>query len=158
MNTSQIHLALSHWDKETRDCFIGVYAEDQLPCAKINRNKFCLVFNTQPSTQPGEHWIAVFISKEADGSHRITYFDSLGKPPRAYNIINFLKKYSSTWTYNPHRLQGPTRVCAQYVIMFLGHVCRKRTFESFLNIFSRDRVSNDRIVFEYVCLNFEFLC
>lgn len=160
MNTSQLHLALSHWDTDTRKYFVGVFAEDQLPRLKISKPKFCLVFNTQPSVLPGMHWISIYVCRDIHGSYIIEYFDSLGGPPRTANVINFLKKYSSTWIYNPNRFQGDSKVCGQYCIMFLALKCRNEPFYSILRRFSQDRRLNDRIVFDYVCTRptYKFLC
>lgn len=158
MNTAQIHLALSHKDNKTKNCFVGVFAEDMLPRTVIDRKQFCLIFNTQPSNQPGQHWIAIYIYKEKKGTYKLNYFDSNGEPPRSLNVINFLRRYSNNWTYNSYRLQGNSKVCGQYCIMFLSLLCRGVRFKQFLRYFTRDSLVNDRIVFDYVCKNYNQLC
>ena len=84
MNTLQINNILK---KELGHVFKGVYALDQI--ARLNpRVPAAYVFNTKPSTSPGEHWVAAYIMS----NRKAVYFDSLGFQPRHTQIIAFLKK------------------------------------------------------------------
>ncbi len=44
------------------DCFIGTYSRDRLPKI-VESLPVGLVVNTDPSDQPGQHWVAIFINK-----------------------------------------------------------------------------------------------
>ena len=52
------------------------------------KTKIGIVFNTDPSTQPGRHWISMFIdiSDPDPRNHEIGYFDSFGMAPMAPEI------------------------------------------------------------------------
>ena len=48
-------------DTKTKELFLGDFARDELP-QKVNYPS-CLVFNTQPRSQRGQHWLALFYDK-----------------------------------------------------------------------------------------------
>jgi hypothetical protein len=53
-----------------------------------NKKRIGIVFNTDPSYEPGEHWISCFICFH---SNTICFFDSVGtRPPK--EVINFFDK------------------------------------------------------------------
>ena len=51
----------------TASRFLGVFSADTLP--ELGSGQ-CLVTNTDPSSRPGKHWIAIF-----RGSDFVEYFD-----------------------------------------------------------------------------------
>ena len=78
--------------------FLGVLASDQLPNAQLQRLPAMAIVNTHPSTMPGEHWLAVYISRDK----RCYFFDSFGNsldrfPPE---IKVFVLKNCSTILYS----------------------------------------------------------
>jgi hypothetical protein len=64
MNTGQIELIL----RRNIDNFDGVFSRDRLP-----DKPRLLVCNTDPSSRPGQHWIAIYVGEDGRGE----YFDSL---------------------------------------------------------------------------------
>ena len=117
MNTLQINNILK---KKLGRVFKGVHALDQLAC--LNRHApAAYVFNTKPITAPGEHWVAVYVMK----NRKAVYFDSFGFPPQHTEIIRFLKKHATKWTFSRKMIQNPfTVVCGEHCIVFLTHFHR----------------------------------
>jgi hypothetical protein len=62
MNTLEINRYLKKFPQ-----FKGTYPRDMLPT--INRLPACVVINTDPSNEPGEHWVAVFIDRNGSGNN-----------------------------------------------------------------------------------------
>ena len=92
-----------------------------------------IVFNTDKSTGPGEHWIALFCDIRPELEFpRITYFDSYAQKPEK-EIVNLMKRWSETWdatkihkvpmkvTYNKTRHQYEDSECGMYCLYF--HLC-----------------------------------
>jgi hypothetical protein len=92
-----------------------------------------IVFNTDVSTGPGQHWVALFcdISPELEYPH-ITYFDSYGKKPEK-EIERLMKRWKQRWdyigihkspmkaSYNKIRHQYQDSECGMYSVYF--HYC-----------------------------------
>ena len=70
--------------------FLGVLACDQLPKHGVYKYPAMLIVNTHPSSIPGEHWLAVYITKDRHGY----FFDSFGNSPDKFpkEINSFLVK------------------------------------------------------------------
>jgi hypothetical protein len=72
-------------DKDCKIYFRGVFAADTLP------KKVCipctLVVNTDVAGKPGQHWVAIFITKKRQGF----YFDYYDLPPSVPYHIAFIK-------------------------------------------------------------------
>jgi hypothetical protein len=92
-----------------------------------------IVFNTDKSTGPGEHWIALFCDIRPDLDFpRITYFDSYATKPEK-EIQQLMKQWSESWnstgihkkpmaiTYNKTRHQYEDSECGMYCLYF--HLC-----------------------------------
>lgn len=92
-----------------------------------------IVFNTDVSTGPGEHWIAVFIDLSPDFEHpRMTYFDSYSRPPEK-EIQRLMARWKEQWdstgihkkpmelNYNKTRHQYENSECGMYCLYF--HYC-----------------------------------
>jgi hypothetical protein len=64
---------------------------------KKQKTKIGIVFNTDVSTGPGEHWMAIYcdISPEIE-QPRITYFDSYSKKPEK-EIQRLMLRWSNEW-------------------------------------------------------------
>lgn len=96
-------------------------------------HKIGIVFNTDVSTGPGQHWISVFcdISPELEYP-RITYFDSYAKKPEP-EIQRLMSRWKEHWdktgihskpmetTYNSTRHQFQDSECGMYCLYF--HYC-----------------------------------
>ena len=61
------------------------------------KTKIGIVFNTDPSTKPGKHWISMFIDiNDPDPKkHEIGYFDSYGMAPMLPEIKDLVRKLQS---------------------------------------------------------------
>ena len=137
MNTAQIRRALSHHHL-TKYFFKGVFPRDK--AMKIPKNKiFSVIFNTDPSGKPGEHWVAFHITRNT-----VFYFDSYGLPPKGFaKILRSRPKVK----YFARRLQGNGKECGHYCLFFLLNMCQgKNSFP----MFGKDFNANDRIVKRYV--------
>lgn len=127
------------------DHSVGVFPADKIverwhkPCA--------FVFNLDNSTQPGSHWVSIYVTKNSDGF----YFDSYGLLPTVPNHIRVLRKNCRQLRYNTVQLQSESsKVCGQFCIMFLFFMCRGGTLFEFQNIFSSNLKNNDRIAYTFV--------
>lgn len=77
------------------------------------------ILNTDPSSQPGEHWVAFFFQASSPLSPMFEFFDSYGNPPSYYSFP-FLKQMLDQMYYNTEKLQSiNSNVCGQYCILYL---------------------------------------
>jgi len=89
-----------------------------------------IVFNTDVSTGPGQHWIALFADIDPEYEYaRITYFDSYSKEPEP-EIQRLMKRWKEQWdatgihskpmemTYNKTRHQYQDSECGMYCLYF----------------------------------------
>lgn len=106
LTTEQLYRALKR-HRVTEQYFHGVFALDTLP-REIPIGKAC-VFNTAPSTHPGEHWLVVYRQNERE----LFYFDSMGvlEPPEIFN------KYVVHW--DKRRYQGLSVFCGHYCLIYI---------------------------------------
>ena len=113
MNTQQIDSILRRILPKNKVNFLGVFARDQIPYslfASSNNFPLCFVANTDPSTQPGEHWVAFFLSSP----NKIEFFDSYGLHPRVYDFT------LPVTTYNHTQYQTfDSKVCGYFCILYL---------------------------------------
>lgn len=146
MNTSDISKALCL----ARASSVGVYAADRIPF-KLELPA-ALIVNTDPASQPGTHWIAIYIDKYGSG----VYFDSYGEKPRSKHHRHRLRRLCKTIEYNTKRLQSwDSKVCGEYCIMFIYNMCSGRSLRSFCKLFSHNTRLNDRIVSNYCKILFK---
>lgn len=123
--------------------FGGVYSSDSLPTSLPNR-PIVLISNVDSSSEPGSHWIAIYIAKN-DVSY---FFDSYGLYPVKLEFVNFLQKYSfNNWTFNKKRFQDIyTDVCGMYVCLFTLFLQNTFNVNFFTQLFTHDTVKNDAMV------------
>lgn len=96
---------------------IGVFPRDLIRYPP--RGKCAFVFNTDPHTGRGQHWVAVYIDSKGVGH----YFDSYGLPPMEKEFIHFLNTRCKRWVYNDERLQdNGSKACGQFCLYFLIHM------------------------------------
>jgi len=76
MNTKQIEKILK--DAYSKQIFKGVYSIGETPSVINYPNAY--IFNTDPSSKPSEHWIAIYFDQKTRGE----YFDSYGLGPQMY--------------------------------------------------------------------------
>jgi hypothetical protein len=100
---------------------------------KKGYDKIGVVFNTDVSTGPGQHWIALFTDLDPAFEYpRITYFDSYSKAPEA-EVQRLMQRWKQQWdatrihskptelSYNHTRHQYENSECGMYCIYF--HLC-----------------------------------
>ena len=102
--------------------FLGTHPFDLFPLPHLlsypphPSTGICCIVNTDPSSKPGQHWVAFYRDLQKPPGH-IEFFDSYGHPPSFYSfsLPDNLKIQSNT-----HQLQSfSTNVCGQYCILFL---------------------------------------
>lgn len=121
--------------------FAGVYARDELP-SNIGW-PMGLIVNTDLSSQPGTHWIAIYIDSEGNGE----YFDSYGFQPNFVSFRNYLKNNCIKYFYNPISLQCFTCVtCGEYCVAYLCSRFIGLSYFDFINLFTKNPHKNDIIV------------
>ena len=126
----------------------GVFARDTLP--ETIQWPSGYIINTDPVSEPGEHWVAVFIDHNGVGE----YFDSFGLPPLHDALTLFLNKHCVSWTFNSRHLQDVmSMACGLYCVYYLRMRCRGVARERLLRIFSDDYSNNDAIVRHLVKIN-----
>ena len=129
---------------------LGVFAADMVP-SRISKLPSLIVANTDISTLPGRHWIAMYIGNDGAGY----YFHSLGRPPQQY-FLNFMKGNSHSWICNTNQIQSLTSyVYGHYCSAFAYFVCRGKSMNTFLLNFKRDRYLNDLDVKRFVEKNID---
>lgn len=99
--------------------FRGAFPYDRLPPAPIRRFPAAFIVNTDPSDEPGTHWIALFFPSHDVESE---YFDSFGRECTNSRILNLLKKsnHQGRYRWNRVRLQDTfSTVCGHYCNSFI---------------------------------------
>lgn len=138
MNTDQIERALS----SCKPLFLGVYSSDRLP----SKGHGLFVSNTDPSYQPGTHWVAVY----TDGVHG-EFFDSFGRPPSS-NFIDYLNRHCKYWIYNDRQIQSiVSHFCGHYCIYYCMLKCKGVDLRRIVNSFTNDTGFNDVLVHKFIC-------
>ena len=146
MNTVEIQKIL---EKELGSVkFLGVYASDKLPKYIISKPS-CLVVNTHNSSEPGEHWVSIYL----DHDENIDFFDSYGNNPEKYpqfeSFLNKNGKKSINW--NDNIIQGKSSVtCGNYSVFFCIHRSKGIPMHRIANFFSADRSLNDCYIVRWV--------
>jgi hypothetical protein len=99
-------------DRVCRATFQGVFSSDTLP-----RNPRLLICNTDTSSEPGQHWIAIHVDEYGRGE----YFDSFGRPP-SYHFRRYVDKHCGyRWTYNKRQLKSIiSSFCGYYCIIVVS--------------------------------------
>lgn len=117
--------------------FLGVYPRNLIP-TQFSIFPCCFIANTDNSDEPGEHWVAYFISYP----NEIEFFDSFGKSPDFYhfslktNVINNRQIQANNSDY-----------CGHFSIYFLVQRSMRVPPSFILCSFSQsDFKSNDRLV------------
>ena len=143
MNSLQINNILK---KKLGRVFKGVYAIDQIARLKPIVPA-AYVINTKPITSPGEHWIAVYITVNG----KAVYFDSFGRRPHHPQIIRFLKKHTTKWTFSRKIIQNPfTVTCGEHCIVFLSRFHRVNQIRFAVNPYGSNLLKNDQWVLKFV--------
>lgn len=147
MNTYQLEQVLGSDPYLQCTGYLGVYPIDALDGIP-KKYPSCFVFNTDPSTENGEHWIGIFRKNREIGY----YFDSYGIHPFYRKDISSLLQTCANWKFNQKAFQSlHTTTCGQYVCFFLLHAARGYTLEAVTYLLDgRSRADNDAVVFTYI--------
>lgn len=129
---------LTH-DLSVKKSFLGVHARDELP--RILKYPSCLILNTKPRLHPGEHWLAIFWNTHG----HCEFFDSYGKHPNTYNLLDYIKQNSTSWEINKQRIQGTSAYCGHYCILFLLFRARNKVTKYYQK-FTKNFAENDKII------------
>lgn len=119
---------------ETGECLVSALCSmDIQSLVKKGKTQFGITFNTDVSTGPGEHWVAVFCDVRPELQYpRMTYFDSYAHKPEK-EIKRLMKRWKERWdstavhsepmklTYNKTRHQYKDSECGMYCVYF--HFC-----------------------------------
>ena len=122
--------------------FLGCFASDDLPTFPKSLPA-SLIINTHKKSQPGEHWLALVLTK-----HKCFYFDSFGAPILEETIVIYLQQKYKKVTVNNECIQHFTSAsCGLFCIAFIKNVNSKISFEKFISKFSLlNLLKNDNIV------------
>lgn len=125
--------------------FVGCFARDQLPIR--TKRPAGLIFNTDPSTKSGTHWIAYYIS--GDGQSEL--FDPLGKPIAHNEIFEFVKRngppgWPSTVCNSIAYQSDSSSKCGQFCIFYLKRRLRGSSICEIYASLSQDADVNESIV------------
>lgn len=137
------------WNDLSQMCFpdknnFAVLPADHLPKTKIKVRPFYLVVNTDEASEPGEHWISIYLPKNRNDL--CEYFDSFGLPATNPHFIEFLKTNCNQYTYNPIQIQSDrSNTCGEYCVMFLHARNKDKTLKQFIDKFDRKKLEkNDK--------------
>ena len=122
--------------------FLGCFASDDLPTFPKSLPA-SLIINTHKKSQPGEHWLALVLTKR-----KCFYFDSFGAPILEEKIVIYLQQKYKKVTVNNECIQHFTSAsCGLFCIAFIKNVNSKISFEKFISKFSlTNLLKNDNIV------------
>ena len=137
--------ALAHSDVKLSQQFGGVFPSDYIP--KITKYPIGFIFNNQPSTKAGMHWVAFYFPSK----HESEFFDSYGLRPSNYskNFTTFINKRHLD--INEISLQSlNTAVCGDYSLFFLWSRVRGKSIEEIDKIFTKNTINNDKFVLHFV--------
>ncbi len=132
MDTVQL-TRLMKSDSVTNREFIGVFPSDYLNTSfEIKRYPSALIVNTDESTEPGQHWIAIYF----DAGRSCEFFCSFGIPPQFYNKT--WNDFISRWSIGPLRYNScivqriDSLACGAHCCYVLYHRCNGVPFEDIL--------------------------
>ena len=132
-------------DNKTRHAFLGVFAMDDLP-QQIPHVPALLIINTHTSNLPGEHWKAVYISKDHYGE----IFDSLALPTST-RLMQWMNRFTRKWIYSHLTIQNPlSSTCGAFVLYFILTRLHVPNFMSCLRIFSSDLYNNEQLMLNFI--------
>ncbi len=149
MNTVQLTVAMNKITYDTY--FLGVLPCDYLPKTPLKDLPAMVIFNTDPSTEPGQHWLAVYVNKDGVSS----FFDSFGRGPKNPSfpkiVQDFLKNNSIRVQYSNKQIQDFTSdVCGQHCVFFLYHMSKGYVYENIVKMYYDDPIKNDTMVVRFV--------
>jgi len=126
--------------------FLGVYPGDIHP--KITKKSFSLIFNTGYSNTNGEHFVALYVTK-----NKIYYFDSFGNEKIKAKISHFLSNLNKQHCeINCVKIQtDSSNFCGYYSLGFLLSKYKRMPTNDFLLLFTKNpSLKNDKTVVDFI--------
>ncbi len=140
MNTIELINILTE-DKFSKKLFCGVLPIDELKNFTF-RKPCSLIVNTDESSKPGEHWIALFITKNG----YLEYFDSYGIKPFKKEIFQFIKKHQMKLIFNKKKIQNSLSInCGKFCLLFVLLRTRGFTMKKIIRFFVNTKY-NDLLI------------
>jgi len=111
--------------------FLDVYASDLLP---RSITKACTaIVNADPHTEGGSHWLAIDFRTKSSSAY---YFDAYDNVSFVPDILECIKRNSTTWNYNKRQLQSLTSdVFGKYCCLFVLDIDRGYTPQELIALF-----------------------
>ena len=156
LSTLDIEQCLNQYSESDNSCyFYGAVPMDFRKCSVSNlcnfnmndhlkngKTKIGIVFNTDPSTKSGKHWISMYVDMGMHNSpeYGIYYFDSYGDKPSTH-VRELIKKIQSqgelvgrkmNYYYNDHSYQKADSQCGMYAIHFIKQMLEGKPFNNYL--------------------------
>ena len=106
------------------------------------------VINSDPSNEPGKHWIAVYFDKRGLGE----YFDSYGLAPAFVGLESYMDTYFlADWIYNRKTLQALfSNVCGHYCVYYILFRCRRVPLHAIVSDFTSNLTENDHSISRFI--------
>jgi len=147
MNTDQLTRVLEYICSPYNATY-AVVASDELQLIKPKKFPLAVISNTDPSGEPGEHWVAFYMRKAKDP---IEFFDSLSMNIREHNnndFKKFIQRMSEKVIFMPRPLQCiNSEFCGHYCLTFLQYrLANVYISYSYLHIFTEKCRQNDAYV------------
>jgi hypothetical protein len=146
MYTSEINKILRR-NRRTASSYIGCFPADRIPRSRALVYPHCMVVNTDDSSLPGSHWVAIYVESPI----QCDYFDSLAQwPPKSPEIFTYLQQFNQV-----NRLKEPIQSalslsCGKHVIYFLHRRCQGWPLLRIVRHLSHCKTDGDRLVSEFV--------
>jgi hypothetical protein len=130
--------------------YIGAIPSDKIKDIDPNKaDTVSFVMNTDPSTKPGRHWVAVFINFINDrfGGPSVEYVDSFGEPPTKaviQQIKQLVKKRRGLTAFlkfkvNQHEYQRENSItCGGHAMGFIASRYGRKSFKEATHFTSKE--------------------
>jgi len=100
------------------------------------------VINSDPSSKPSEHWIAVNFDKNGKGEYVLS--------PDILGFTDFMNANTTSWVYKKKTLHYCVFFIGQYCVYFILFRCRSLSMRSINSHFSSNLTENDRKVASFI--------
>ena len=140
--TTRLLNYLARDDPILKRYFYGTLPADKLPVHPHQRHSTGYIVNTDPSGEPGEHWLAIWTKNNV-----CEVLDSYGLPLSTYSNPD-LQRWFKQWNtvlQNQDTLQAlESQTCGHYALMYLKSRARGQSMQDFLARWHSDNlVQND---------------
>lgn len=140
MNSRQIENILKR-NPKTCATFVKVVPANEIP--QHDQYPYAVVINTDQSSEPGTHWVAVYVAS----NEQVEYFDSYGNIPNS-DIGSFMQAFRYS-KFHKNKFQSLTSgVCGHYCVYFLVKRCSGQSFEDVVERL-RKHENPDKLVYNF---------